>query len=828
MFCYYVSDALRNIIRARLYTIINVAGLAIGLACVILIGLFVRDELSYDKWIPDTRNLYRIEVTTRIPGLPPIVGTASPFPLANFIKERIPQAVAVTHFSLQHMTVNTGEHQFLEEVGEVDPNFFEVIKLPFVTGSPAYSLAQPESAVITESAARKYFGRSNPVGKVIGIAKAACGPEHISCSTEEPLRVTGVIRDLPHNTQLSAQIFLPHTSVVDRIQTPGKQDWLNLSALSYVRFKAGTDPKVVLGDLNQQLDRNVDLKNEAGTDTPVSQIIQTRLVPFLDVHLGTVDHVGGVAPGGSWTVIYGLCVIALLILAIAGFNFMNLATARAALRSREMALRKCMGASRLQLIAPLLMESMIMAAVAFLFALSMVEVFLPVYSAFLQRPMVLDYVGDWRFFGLMLSVALITGLISGLYPAFILSGFQPGFVLRASASGHIATRSLRATLVVLQFGISIGLAIVALVVFSQINYARHIDMGFRFNDVVTIDAQRRLTEEQRDVFAKVLRSNRRILGVAMSSYAPFTGAPEAGRAQVPGESRNVAVDDVAITPNFPELYGMRLLAGRVFSERRPEDRMVRGPSAANDGHSVLVNAMAASKFGFSPERALGRRIQFNGNTVRIVGVLGDARMDSAMRPVRPTVFLFDRANATTVSVWISPNTQMTGNDQSDPISFIDEQWHYFAPTVAISRSSLGESFDKLYAIDEKQGQIFSVFVAIAMFIACMGLFGLASFTAARRTKEIGIRKVFGARSRDIIWLLLWQFSIPVLIANLIAWPVAWYYLHVWLDGFADRVSLSPLYFLGPAVGAMAIAWVTVFAHARQVAGASPIHALRYE
>ncbi len=818
----YLVTALRNIVRHKLYSFINIAGLAVGLACVIFIALFISDEISYDKWVPDTGNLYQVQATMRPPGLPPMVTAVAPFPLPIFMKDHLPEVMAMTHLSPQRMTVNVGGRQFAERIDEVDANFFQVIELPLVKGDPARVLSDPESVVLSQSTARKYFGDADPIGRTIGISRASCGPELVACPEREPLRVTGVVRDLPHNTQLVADLLIPHTSLVDRLTEPGKETWFYLASFAYVRLAPGTDPKAVLAMLDPLLDRYVSLRKETSSTLPTSRQMQLTMVPFTSVHLSSEGKGGNMTPPGSWATIYGLGVIGSLILLIACFNFMNLATARATMRAREIALRKCVGASRSQLIVQFLGEAVMMALLALLVAFALVEILLPAFDRFLERPIAFHYGTDWTLPVSIVVLAVLAGLISGSYPALVLSRFHPATVLKANAAGQSGSGVLRNVLVVLQFAVSIGLAIVAFVVFAQIDYARHVEMGFRRDNIVTISAMRRLTASQRESFANVLRANPGVAGVAMSNITPLSGLISTSTSRLPGQPGQIVLDELVITPDFPALYGMRLVAGRMLSESRGEDAIVAKPDPSNEGHNILINQAAAARFGYTPQQALGKTLILDKSQLRIVGVLGDAKTEGARIAVKPAVFLYDKQNTPYLSVRLNPqNVQAT-------LAFIDRTWRSFAPTVAITQSLVSDDFDKLYISNERQGVMFAIFVAIAIFIACLGLFGLAAFTAGRRTREIGIRKVFGARTRDIVFLLLWQFSIPVLIANAIAWPVAWYYLHNWLQGFAYRITLSPLYFLGSGAAALVIAWATVFIHARRVANANPIHALRYE
>jgi len=418
-------------------------------------------------------------------------------------------------------------------------------------------------------------------------------------------------------------------------------------------------------------------------------------------------------------------------------------------------------------------------------------------------------------------------LVSGSYPALVLSGFRPATVLRASNAGQAGSGRFRNALVVLQFAVSIGLGIAAAVVFTQISFARNIDLGFRKDNVLVVSGAGLLTIEGREGFVQQLRSNPNILDVAMINILPFDTSQMTSSVQLVGHPEHIELNARVIGANAVQFLGMKLAAGRLLSDKRAQDQVVEGNRtdgvSSNDGHNVLIDETAASRLGLTPQQAIGHTVIYEGKShLNIVGVLADAKFGGAREPTKASIYLYDPKFAAAAMIRIRPDAI------PQSLSFIDRTWRDFAPTKAMQRYFLDDNFGKLYQADERQGAMFGVFVLVAIFIACLGLFGLAAFTVGRRTREIGIRKVFGARVRDVVVLLLWQFSIPVLIANLIAWPVAWYYLHGWLQGFAYRISLNPIYFVGAGTTALLIAWATVFVHARRVAGANPIHALRYE
>jgi putative ABC transport system permease protein len=825
----YLRVALRNIGRHRLYSAINICGLALGLTCVILIALFIRDETSFDKWVPDSANLYRLDQTYLLPGRAPMDLAASDFPLPALLKDNLPEVTAMTRFWPRHKTVMIGNRSFAQDIVEVDSNFFQVIRFPLVAGNAASVLRQPDSIVLSQSLARKYFGDADPVGKTLAVNKQNCpfvsidSISSISCANEAVvLRVSGVMRDLPHNTHMQAEAVMPHKSPADDISEFFKEHWFGANGYGYVRLAPGSDPAAVARKIPALLDRHVNVMEDLGMPLKASRTVKVRLVPFAAVHMDSQAQVENMVPPGSPVILYGLGLIGALILLIACFNFTNLATARALLRAREIALRKCAGARRAQIIFQFLSESLLTALLALILALSLTEMLLPAYDSFLARPIGIHYRADWPLLTLMVAIAVAAGLASGFYPALVLSRFRPAPVLRANEASHTGSSLLRSALVVLQFTVAIGLAIVTLVVFTQLDFMRQQSLGFRRDNVLVISTFRRMTESARESFVADLRRHPGILDVAQSADIPFSGSEYIAQMRLPGHSEYLSMLKQLVTPEYFRLYNIRLLEGRLLSDAHGEDRIKNPLPEGNDGRNILVNRAAAARLGFAPAQAVGKTVLFGPSRVTIVGVTADTRIEGARNPARAIVYMYDRADSDHVSVRIAPG------HVPEVLDFVDQSWRRFAPNVAIERAFLDDSFQKLYQDEGRQGRMFGIFVGIAIFIACLGLFGLAAFTAGRRTREIGIRKAFGARTRDVTWLLLWQFSLPVLIANAIAWPIAWYYLRGWLQGFADHIALNPAYFVGAGLGALVIAWATILTHALRVARTNPIHALRYE
>lgn len=822
---HYFRMALRGFARHKLYSVINIVGLGVALTCAILIVLFVKDQLSYDSWIPGTRNLYRLEVTFHIPGQAPFALSACPFPVLTAAGREIPQVKAVVHVVAEDMTVSAGERQFPETVTVADPNFFRVIKLPLLEGDPSRVLAQPESIVLSQHEAHKYFGDADPVGKTLRVSgvRDKCQQTDSACYSEAHLlTVTGVLRNLPHETQLVADFVIPNTSRADELAQMDKDDgWLDANGdYAYVDLAPGARPRAVVRSVEALVDRSVD-RRQFGLDRPASQVMQFDLTPFRAVHL-TGGKLGGMTPTASRAMVIGLALVAVLIVLVASFNFMNLATARATLRAREVALRKLTGARRRQLAAQFLGEAVLTTLVALAAALSAVEVVLPAYARFLGEPIVLHYLADWELIIALVGGAVVVGLLSGFYPAVVLSGFRPATALRGGGPAPGGTGLLRSSLVVCQFAVSIGLAVAAIVVFRQVEFARSTDWGFARDNIIVVRGIGNVGLATREALQRVLSSGPGIVGAALSTVAPFDLDDVRNMSVRPqGSTGAIAAQWIDITPEFPGLYSMRLLAGRFLSRSHGRDI-----SADWADKGVLVNLEMAHRMGLTPEQAVGKGFEVPGVSLkmpmRIVGIVANAMYYDPRSPARATVYVVDPSRYLSLSVKVRAD-QLPAAE-----SYIDRTLRSLAPGTALTRYFLSDSFAELFRPDEKEGEMFAAFAGVAVLIACLGLFGIVVFTAARSTKEIGIRKISGARTFDIVRLMLWRISVPVLAANLIAWPAAYFYLRHWLESYVHRISLSPSYFLAAGGAALLIAWATVYTNTLLLARGSPVRALRYE
>ena len=827
MWRHYLIMAARSLVKHKLYGFINVAGLSVALTCAILIAIFVRDQLSYDSWLPDTANLYRLEVTFHIPGQPPFPLALCPFPVLTAAGAQIPSIRAVTHVVPEPMTVSVGGRVFHEQVTIVDPNFFQVIRLPLVAGRPAQVLEQHDSIVLSQTMARKLFGGADVIGRTLRIGgdiwPDACKPDDAACfSKSHTLVVTGVLRDLPHNTQLVADLVMPNTSQADPMPEVDKQQgWTSGNGVSgYVELAPGANPRDVLSAVARIVDRSVDEGKMGMGDVPASSIDEFHLTPFRDVHL-TSGKIGNMRPTVSPAWLAGLTAIGFLIVLVACINFMNLTTARAGLRAREIALRRMAGAHRRQLVSQFLLEAAATVLVSLVIALSLLESLLPLVDRFLGVPLGLSYLGDGKLLASIVGGTMLIGLSCGLYPAWVLSRLRPAAALRTGGSAQTGSGLVRAALVVGQFAVSIALGVAVLVVFRQIQFAHGRDWGFERSDMVVIRGIENLPIQTRESLATILKAGPGVAGTALSTVVPFdTDAVRNDVVRLEGAAGSIATEIIDITPSFPSLYGMRLLAGRLLSKSYGND-----VSAGWSDKNILINLEMAHRLGLSPQGAVGRRIDVEGSgmamPLKIVGVLSDAMFDGVRSEARPALFMVDPARYLRLSVRLQ-------GDRSAALSLIDHTLRSLPPNTGVTRYFMSDAFNGLFQEDRRQGEMFAAFVVIAIVIACLGLFGLAVFTAERRTKEIGIRKISGARLPDIVRLMLWRISAPVLAANVVAWPAAYWYLHRWLQGYPFRIALGPSYFLAAGAAALAIAWATVYIHTVRLARTSPVHALRSE
>lgn len=808
----YLKIAWRNIVGNPLFSAINIIGLAIGLACCIIITLFVRYEMSYDKHWDNADRIYR--VTRDFFGNDLKLAAVAP-PIAPLMKQDFAEVEDITRIlATGGIALSRGDTKIREENMVIaDPNVFEFFNLEFVSGDPETALARPTDIVMSERAVARYFGDEDPIGQTLNLMDQA------------DVTVTAIIKDLPDNTHMAFEL-VGSMDAIPLMMGPGElESWGSNNYYTYTRLPEGYDPANLEAQFNDFLVRHW---NE---DAESSSKLSLQRLP--DIHL-TSNRDGEWGTNGSIGVVYTFSAVALFVLLIACINFMNLTTARSTQRAREVGVRKVVGANRSQLITQFMGESIMLTAFAMLLAVAMVEIILPVFAAFLEIPLVFSLASPTSL-GLLVLGILIVGGFAGSYPALYLSKFRPADVLKGPASGT-GSALLRKSLVVLQFATSIALLIATGVVMAQMKYAQNVDLGFdkSQNLVTQLPYFADLWEVYEPMKAE-LEAHPDISSVVYSSRVPSMQNNDGSGYIAEGEQVAIenfmGISDIKVDYQWFEHYDVEFLAGRSFrqNEMRPEEPSEENPVVRS---VAILNESGARRFNWSPEEAVGKVIREPQSReltsfidYEIVGVVPDIHFSSLHLEIKSTVYAPPDPNyGRSISIKIA------AGDPGDAIQHFEDTWKKIVPGEPVFWEFLDDRFDALYRSEERQAQMFGVFSAFAIFVATLGLFGLASFTTERRTKEIGIRKVMGASVRDIVLLLTTDFTKLVLLANVIAWPVAYYFMSDWLNRFAYKAPFGEWawLFVASAIAALAVAWLTIALQASRAATARPVLALRYE
>jgi putative ABC transport system permease protein len=831
----YVTVGLRALAKNKTYAFINIFGLALGLAACLLILLYVRYETSYDSWLPGADRAYQFQDWYKATdnGGEEMALQMSSYVSGKALMKDFPQIEKGVYVASSGAVImQHGEPSLADHFNFVDGNLFDILQVPFVRGNRATALDRPNSLVLTETEAAKRFPNEDPVGKTLTLITQGKSIDYV---------VGGVMKDLPKNSHLDLGVvarFAPESYFAD--QPTFLTGWGNQGGWWYVKLRPGAKAEDIERQFPAWEKRNIPDDTGGGEKTNPGDSQDWHLANVRDIHLGPAQQ-ASMTPGNDARTIGTFAIVALLILAMAVVNFTNLATARASQRAREVALRKVLGASRRQLIVQFVGESMLLTALAMLLALAMVELFLPAFNKFLDADIALRYLGAHGVLVPIFLLVIVVGALGGLYPAFYLSRFQPAQVLKANKSSAEAqgTGRLRNVLVVAQFAVSIGLIICTTIIYAQTIYARTADSGYNRAGLLQLEG---INAQQVQKVAETLkREVARVDGVksvALTSIGVAPGNNSVTSVYLPGNPKGIDLGVYVVDADFFPTMGMKILAGRNFSEAAamddsttpfPTDKAAE-EAFAKRGTNVVVSEAAAQRLGYrDPQKAVGKTIQsglslpeFGLVNATIVGVVKDARFRSVRDPLQPIMFLYAR-NGTRQMV-----IRYAGTEPKKVLADVERVWKRLVPDLPFRGQFADDRVRRLYERDEARGKLFGAFAILAVVIGCLGLFGLAAFTAERRTKEIGIRKVLGARSRDIVQLLAWQFSKPVIVANLIAWPVAWWVMWDWLHGFDSRIALGPTPFVFAGLLALVIALVTIASHAIRVARANPIHALRYE
>ncbi|MBX7150400.1 ABC transporter permease [bacterium] len=797
MFQNYFKIALRNLLKHKSYSLINITGLSIGMACCMLMLLYIQDELSYDRFNEKADRVYRIVASNSGDGQPTNANGAfswAPAMRTDFSRE-VEHAVRFRKMGWNEKRVIAyGENRFYEpNLFFADADVFDVFTFPFINGDAHTALVRPNTLVITESMSRKYFGDQSALGKTLAIDANNDGQF-------TGYEVTGVIKDLPSNSHIQFDFLASFSSLKGRIE-----GWGFDPVFTYVLLASSTSKSEMESRFDAFLKKHM---KEPWYSISLQPLPEIRLHSKLRAEL---------TPNGDMRYIYIFSAIAVFILVIACINFMNLATARSAQRAREVGMRKVLGAYRSQLIRQFLSEALMLSFLSTIISFGLIELFLPVFNNISGKRMTIDFLSNLPMLGGLIITGLAGGLATGSYPAFFLSAFQPIEVLKGKLkSGSAWTAWFRKGLVIFQFAISVILIIGTLAVSDQMQLIRRFNLGFDRDQIVILPVNDGIRQNVA-AFRTAMLNNAGVQNMTMTEQVPARSG-NGNDYIVEGLPEELGLHRYFVDYYFLQTYGIPLVAGRNFDDMRPSD--------ATD--AFLVNETFLREAGWkSPEMALGKSVKTNwgGQVIKgvIVGVTKDFQLFSFREEVTPlAINMRPLENLNFISLRIATD------GYASVLNHIESVWNQFSPDYPFDYYFLNDDFDRLHRADEQLGRVFAYFASLAIFIACLGLFGLAAFTTEQRTKEIGIRKVLGASVGGIVTLLSKDFVKLVIIAGIVACPAAYYMMQQWQADFVYKAPLSALTFLVAMGLALLIALATVSYQAIKAATSNPVKTLKYE
>ncbi|MDH5386056.1 MAG: ABC transporter permease [Candidatus Aminicenantes bacterium] len=798
----YLITALRNIRRHKVYSFINITGLALGISCSLLLILYVQHEMSFDSFHKKADRIYRI--IRKQPGLKfggKEFAAQTPGPLAQTLKQEYPEVIQATKIGLYYteLLITHEDRSFYEKGISADENFFEVFSFQLLKGNPKTALAEPSTIVLTERLAEKYFGTEDPLGKTIKIEE------------DQDVKITGIVKQMPKNSHLRFDYIM---SLISLKLIQGESNYLVLwdapnNFQTYIELQKDADHKELEKKLPAFARRYVgDLERNQKR-----QMESYHLQPLRNIHLDSNVN-DSISVNSNKSNIYVFSIIAFAILLIACINYMNLTTARASKRSKEIGIRKVVGALRKQLIKQFIFESFILTFAAFSLAVLIVMFIWPLFNSFIDRDITINILNNSNIILGFISLLLLTGLSSGLYPSLVISSFQPTRILKGTYYPFSKKTSLKNSLVVIQFCISIFLVVGTIVVMKQLNYIRNRELGFNREQILVLYVRDNNILQKYPLIKNAFLQNPTIIGVTKSNDLPIT---RGSTGEVFIESRDAGPEFefepyiIYVDHDFINVFGIDLISGRNFSRE-----------FANESQdSVIINETAAKMLGWKNPigKLCGTWPAENG---KVIGVIKDFHFHSLYSRIEPLILTCIPQMGRYISVKIdSVNYKMT-------IDFIKKTFREFGSTRPLEYFFLDDAFNNMYKAEQKLGSAFNYFSGLALFIACLGLFGLISYTAEMRTKEIGIRKVLGASASRIIFLLSRECTLNVFIANVIALPVAYYVASKWLENYAYRISVDIWVFLFPMVISFVVSLFTISIQSIKAATSNPVDSLRYE
>ena len=783
----YFKTALRSIIKQKEYALINIAGLAVGLAAVILIMFWVQNELSYDNFYKDNGNIYRVLVQRTIDGKT-FAEADTPYLIADEIKDKVPGVeYSSTYLRLPRFVVKSGDKKFYEDgirAGGVD--FFSIFSCNFIEGNASTVLNSPGSIVISKSTAVKYFGTTQALGKIMEIDGSA-------------FSVTGIFEDMPQNSHLKFDMVIDSYYIETNYRV--MLTWDNFSSRNYVKLRAGSNMLVTDDEINSTILQNYNPEDIAKVKR------KFVLQPLKDIYLTPA----------IMKYIYIFSLLALLILFIASMNYVNLSTAISLKRLKEVGIRKVVGSNRSQLIYQFLVETIVITIIASFLAVLIDYLLLPIFNELVGKAITINFL-SFNFIATMLAVIVLTSLLAGSYPAFYVSSFQPVKILKGSIYSGSKSNRFRRLLVISQYTISIGMIICTLIVSDQVSFLKNKDLGFEKDHVVYIPLAGELKDKY-ELLQNELTANPNIEGVTASMYLPTSRGRNRGDVEWTGKdpAQRAMAEMPRIDYNFFSLLGLDIVDGRNFSKEFTTDA----------DEAVIINQEMAKQMHIpSP---VGQEISYNSKTGRIVGIVKDANFLPLQYNIEPQVFsLLTDMSSTVRAVILIKLNETSGSELTQTISFIEDTWNKFNPNQPFEFHFWNNSMEELYNSEQTISKLFSYFAILAIMISCLGLFGLASLIVEQKRKEIGIRKSIGASVTSLVYMLIKKFFTWILFANIIAWPVAYYVMSEWLNDFAYRIDLTLWTFIIAGAAALAIAVIAVGYQSVKASQANPIDSLRTE
>ena len=794
MFRNYLKVAARNAVKHKFYATINVLGLAIGMTCCLLIFLYVSQELSYDSFHTKSDRIYRLVTDIKTPTETLNIGETST-PMAAYMKSDFPEVEDMVRIDNAQFLLQKDDQTFQEdEAITADSTFFKVFSFTLLRGNPQTALKDPFSLVLTEDAAKKYFGNEDPLG------------QRLLMESEYDCTVTGVMENVPENSSFDFEILISMSTRLEEFAPGLNEHWGNFTNVAYVLLTEQADPKELESKLPHFLSNYISEK-----DRGEGMNYTLFLEPLSEVYY---SERGGFKVG-SLTNVKIFSVIAIFILLIACINFMNLATARATERAKEVGIRKVVGAVRRQLTTQFLFESVLLSLIAFLLALLLGELLLPIFNQLAGKAVATSVFNNFYHLLFFVAIALTIGLLAGIYPALVLSHFKSVAILKGRFSSSQRGVVLRKALVVAQFAISIVLIVGTLVVYVQLDYMQNQTLGFKKNRMLVIDFRGdNAIQEKVETFKQQLANHPGVESVSVSSSVPGRNNSHAySEIENPtGDMQASNVNLFYVDHNFLKQYKMGVAAGRFFSE-----------DFSTDTSAMIVNEALVKSYGYSSaEDIIGQRFSQWGVEGEIIGVVKDYHFRSLQQEIGSMTIRME----STFARYFSINVET--DDLSGTLASLEKEWQTLAPQRPFNYFFLDEAFDQQYRAEVRFGQLFIYFAGLAIFIACLGLLGLISYTIVQRTKEIGIRKVLGATESSIVRLLSKDFLVLVLISFVVATPVAWYALQQWLADFAYRTPMPWWVFVLAGSVATFIAMLTVSFQSIKAAISNPVDALRSE